>query len=175
MNNFKKVKLFLVFVLFIFCIFFGCKQKEVIMEEIPPISEQAIEKFTITQTNEGKLKMILEAESATINEETQIANLKLPIVKFYNSGDYASTFVAEKAKINMETYDIEGVGKCTIDTIDNGQLQTMDLMYDASKGLIYSNRDIVITKLGQKIYGTSFRSDTRLDNIIIKDQRTVID
>ncbi|MDR3124314.1 MAG: LPS export ABC transporter periplasmic protein LptC [Endomicrobium sp.] len=175
MNNFKKVKLNLVFVLFIFCIFSGCKQKEVIIEETPPISEQAIEKFTITQTNAGKLKMILEAESATINEETQIVNLKLPIVKFYNSGNYASTLVSEKAKINMETCDIEGVGKCTIDTIDNERLQTMDLMYDASKELVYSNRDIVITKLGQKIYGTSFHSDTKLDNIIIKDQRTVID
>ncbi|MDR0618220.1 MAG: LPS export ABC transporter periplasmic protein LptC [Endomicrobium sp.] len=175
MSDLKKVKLNLVFISLIFIILFGCKEKKIIIDETPPISEQAIEKFTITQTNEGKLKMILEAESATINEETQIANLKLPIVKFYNNGGYASTLVAERAKINMETYDIQGVGKCTIDTIDNEQLQTTDLMYDASKELIYSNRDIVITNPGQKIYGTSFHSDTKLDNIIIKDQRTVID
>lgn len=175
MNNLEKFKITFVFILFIFHIFFGCKEKKVIIDETPPISEQTIEKFTVTQTREGKLKMILEAESATINEENQIANLKLSIIKFYNNGEYASTLVTEKAKINMETYDIEGFGKCTIDTSNNEQLQTTDLMYDASKELIYSSQDIIITKPGQKIYGTSFHSDTKLDNIVIKNQRTVID
>jgi LPS export ABC transporter protein LptC len=173
MNNLEKLTF--VFILFTFCIFFGCKEKKVIIEETPPISEQTIEKFTVTQTREGKLKMILEAESATINEENQIANLKLPIIKFYNNGEYVSTLVAEKAKINMETYDIEGFGECTIDTAYNEQLQTTDLMYNASEELIYSTQDVKITKPGQKIYGTSFQSDTKLDDIVIKNQRTEID
>jgi LPS export ABC transporter protein LptC len=174
MNNFK-IKLILVFIYFNFCIFFGCKKKEIIIEETPPISEQTIEKFTITQTREGKLRMILKAEFATINEETQIANLKLPIIKFYDNGKYISNIVAENAKINMETYDIEGLGECTIHTVDNEHLQTKDLMYDASKELIYSTQGIKITKPGQTIYGTSFHSDTKLDNIVIKNQRTEID
>jgi LPS export ABC transporter protein LptC len=174
-NNLKKVKLILFFVSFMSCLFCGCKEKKVVIEETPSISEQTIEKFTITQTSDGKLKMILEAESAIINDENQIANLKLPSIKFYNNGEYVSTLVTEKAKINMETYDIEGSGKCTINTSNNEQLQTTDLIYDAFKELIYSNKDIEITKPDQKIYGTSFQSDVRLDNIVIKNQRTVID
>ncbi|MDR1418101.1 MAG: LPS export ABC transporter periplasmic protein LptC [Endomicrobium sp.] len=174
-NSLKKIKLILFFISFISCLFFGCKEKKIVIEETPPISEQTIEKFTITQTSDGKLKMILEAESAIINDEDQIANLKLPIIKFYNNGEYVSTLVTEKAKINMETYDIEGFGKCTIDNSDNEQLQTTDLMYVASKELIYSNKNIEITKPDQKIYGTSFQSDVKLENIVIKNQRTVFD
>ncbi|MDR0723747.1 MAG: LPS export ABC transporter periplasmic protein LptC [Endomicrobium sp.] len=175
MNSLKKVRLILLFVSCFSCVFFGCREKKIVVEETPPISEQTIEKFTITQTNDGKLKMILEAESAIINEENQIASLKLPIIRFYDNGKYVSTLVTEKAKINMETYDIKGVGRCTIDTADNEQLKTTDLMYEASKELIYSNKDIEITKPDQKIYGTSFESDVKLDNIVIKNQRTVID
>ena len=33
------------------------------------MSEQAVEKFTITETELGNLKMILESESAIIDEE----------------------------------------------------------------------------------------------------------
>jgi LPS export ABC transporter protein LptC len=175
MNNLKKNKLILLLISFVLGLFFGCREKKVIIEETPPPSEQAIEKFTITQTSDGKLKMILEAESAIINEENQIASLKLPIVKFYNNGEYVSTLVSEEAKINMETYDIEGIGRCSIDTAINERLKTIDLMYDASKELIYSDKDVEIIKPDQKIYGASFQSDVKLDNIVIKSQRTVID
>lgn len=172
MKNFKKIELILLFTVFVSL---GCKESNYDRETISPISEQIIEKFSITQIRNSKLKMILEAESAVINDENQMANLVLPTVKFYNNGEYVSTLVTERAIINMETCDIEGFGECDINTSNSANLQTTNLIYNASKELIYSDNPVEVIKPGQKIYGTSFESDVTLDNIVIKNQRTVID
>jgi LPS export ABC transporter protein LptC len=139
------------------------------------MSEQTIEKFTVTQTEDGKLKIILEAESAVIDEKRNIARLKLPIVKFYDKGDYVCTLVTEIADINLKTYDIKGIGKCIIDTANNEHLETTDLMYNSKKNLIYSDNEVKIKKPGQTICGTRFDADTKLERVTIKNQRTVLD
>jgi LPS export ABC transporter protein LptC len=154
----------------------GCKSEKVVIEEMPPISGHTIEEFTITQTENGKLKMIIEAESAIIDEKRSIAHLKLPIVKFYDNGNYVSTLITESAGINLETCDIKGIGKCVIDTVNNEHLQTTDLMYNAKKNLIYSYNNVEIKKSGQTIYGMRFDADTKLETVTInKNQRTVLD
>jgi LPS export ABC transporter protein LptC len=155
--------------------FFICSTKKTALEEASPVSEQTIQEFTITKTHEGKLGMILKAKSAVVNENENIAHLKFPIIKFYDKGSYISTFVTESADINMDTYDIKGNGKCTIRSTNNEYLQTENLIYNAEEGLICSNNNVKITRPSETVYGTSFKSDTRLDKIIIKNQRILID
>jgi LPS export ABC transporter protein LptC len=155
--------------------FFICCEKKTVIEETPFISEQTIKEFTITKTHEGKLEMILKAESAVVNENKNNAHLKLPIIKFYDKGSYISTFAAESADINMDTYNIKGNGKSTVSSANNEYLQTENLIYDAEEGMIYSNNNVKITRPSETVYGTSFKSDTKLDKIIIKNQRILID
>ncbi|MCA6069526.1 MAG: LPS export ABC transporter periplasmic protein LptC [Endomicrobium sp.] len=173
MNFFKRCNIYALIMFSAF--FFGCITEKTVIEETPPMSKQAIEKFTITQTDEGKLKMILEAESAIIDEIKNIAQLKLPVIKFYDKGKYVSTLVAESAVINMETWDVRGIGKCNMDNAKNEHLQTTNLMYDAKKELVYGDHDVKITRPNETVYGTSFEADTKLANIIIKNQRTVLE
>jgi LPS export ABC transporter protein LptC len=138
------------------------------------ILEQTIEKFTMTQTKDGKLKMILEAEFAVINEKENVAHLKLPIIKFYDNGSYSSTLISETADIDLETYDVKGGGKCVVKTADNKNLQTTDLMYNSGKNLIYSNNNVEIKSPGQIIHGTKFYADTKLEKITITNQQTIL-
>jgi LPS export ABC transporter protein LptC len=156
-------------------LFFGCKSKKTIAQEAPSTFEQTIEKFFITQTDKGKIKITIESESVIINENENIAYLKHPLVKFYDKGKYASTLIADEGTINTLTYDIKGMGKCTIDSANNEHLQTSELFYDAKKELLYSDRDVEIIRPGETVRGTSFKSDTKLDKIIIKKQRTIIE
>jgi LPS export ABC transporter protein LptC len=173
--NFSKKNLACVFVVFsIFLFVEGCKSDKVVIEETPPISERTIEKFSIAQTEDGKLKMMLEAESADIDENENSANLELPEVKFYDKGKYSSTLVAERAIINLKTYDVKGIGKCVIDTANNEHLETIDLMYNAKKSWLYSDNDVKVKRPGQTIYGKGFNADTKLQKITIKKQRMVI-
>jgi LPS export ABC transporter protein LptC len=164
------VAVFLVFLI-------GCKtvQTDIEIEKNPLITEQIIEKFTIVYTDKGKLKIILAAESAIINENENVAHVILPIIKCYDKGNCISTFSAESAGIDMETYDIKGMGRCVIDSRKNGCVQTTDLAYNAVKDFVYSNNDVKIIRLHETIYGTSFKSDTKLEKIVITNQRTVFD
>lgn len=161
----------LVFVAFACAALLGCEQEKMVIEETPPIAEQAVEKFTITETEEGKLKMVLESESAVINEEKKRAVLKLPRVKFYKDGEYVSTLITESATINLDTYDVFGHGKCTVDTANNEHLQTTDLQYNAKKDIVFSKNDVKLTRQDEIVYGKGFEADTKLEKIIIKKQR----
>jgi LPS export ABC transporter protein LptC len=155
--------------------FFIRSTKKTAVEETLPISEQTIGEFTITETHDGKLRMILKAGTAIVNESENIAHLKLPVIKFYDKGSYISTFVAESADINMDTHDIKSNGKCTLNSANNECLQTENLIYDAKKELIYSDNNVKVTRPSETVYGTSFKSDTKLNKIVIKNQRILID
>ncbi|WP_372519035.1 LPS export ABC transporter periplasmic protein LptC [Candidatus Ruminimicrobiellum ovillum] len=153
----------------------SCVEEENTIEETPPTTEQTIEKFVITETKDGQIKTILEAESAIIDEDNKTAKLKLPKVKFYDDGKYKSILIAESGEINMENNSVKAFGKCTVETVDNEYLQTRDVSYDAKKQLIYSDSDIKITKDKDVMYGKGFESDINLKNIVIKKQRIIID
>lgn len=170
----KKIKLCIMLFAALF-IFAGCKNEKTVIEETPPMSEQAVEKFTITETELGKLKMILESESAIIDEEKKVAHLRLPRVKLYRDGVYASTLVTENAEIDLDTYNVIGHGKCTVDTANNEHLQTTDLHYNTQKSIVYSNTDVKVTRRGETVYGKGFEADTKLEKIIIKKQRVILE
>ncbi|MBR3628254.1 MAG: LPS export ABC transporter periplasmic protein LptC [Elusimicrobia bacterium] len=171
----KSKILFLSLFLMLSCTFCSCVEEENTIEETPPTTEQTIEKFVITETKDGKIKTILEAESAVIDEDNKIATLTLPKVKFYDDGKYKSILIAESGEINMETNNVKAFGKCTVETVNNEFLQTRDVSYDAKKQLIFSDNDIKITRGNDVIYGKGFESDTDLQNIVIKKQRIIID
>lgn len=155
--------------------FSGCLEEEVTIEETPPTTEQTIENFVITETQGGKIKTILEAESAIIDDNQKKAHLTLPKVKFYQDGKYTSILISESGEIDLNTNDIKALGKCTVDTVRNEYLQTRDVSYDAEKKLISSDSDIKVTRGSDVIFGKGFQSDTDLDNIVIKNQRAIID
>ncbi|MDR2772666.1 MAG: LPS export ABC transporter periplasmic protein LptC [Elusimicrobiota bacterium] len=169
----EKIKLLCVIIPITFLL--GCGGADKVIDETPPIGEHAIEKFTITETEGGKLKMIMESESATINENMSIAKINVPIVKFYKDGEYTSTLVMEKADIDLDTYDVKGYGRCVVDTAENERLQTTDLQYDAKTKTVFSKNPVRIERKGETIDGTSFRADTNLENIVIENQKIVIE
>ncbi|MDR2426700.1 MAG: LPS export ABC transporter periplasmic protein LptC [Endomicrobium sp.] len=166
----RKIKFYAaVFAVFILC--FGCRQEKTVIEKTPLMVEQLVEQFTITETEEGKLKMVLESDSAIINEEKKEAVLKLPKIKFYKNGEYVSTLVTESAAIDLDTYDVLGYGKCTVDSANNEHLQTTDLQYNAKKNVVFSNNNVKLTRRNEIVYGKGFEADTNLEKIIIKKQR----
>lgn len=176
-TNIKKIVFFIIFMLLSFS-FFACNNNEDesnIIEETPPTTEQTIEKFVITETKDGKINTVLEAESAVIDENKKMVYLMLPKVKFYQDGKFMSILISETGEINLENNNIKALGKCTLDTVENEHLQTRDVSYDAATKIISSDNDIKITRKTETIYGKGFKSDVDLNKIIIKKQRVLID
>jgi lipopolysaccharide export system protein LptC len=83
--------------------------------------------------------------------------------------------ISESGEIDLATNDIKALGKCTVDTVRNEYLQTRDVSYNAKNKLISSDSDIKITRGKDVIYGKGFQSDTDLDNVVIKNERAIID
>ena len=170
-----KINLFflLFFLTFSFC---SCNEDESnIIEETPLTTEQTIEKFIITETKDGKINTVLEAESAIIDEDKKLVYLTLPKVKFYKDGQFMSVLISETGEINLENNNIKALGKCTLDTVENEHLQTRDVFYDDATKMISSDSDIKITRKTETIYGKGFKSDIDLNKITIKKQRVLID
>lgn len=144
------------------------------VEEAPPIPEQALEKFTVTETENGRPHWVLEAASAQIVEAEKKALLQQPRIKFYENGSYVSTLVAEKGRINTDSYDIWGEGKCVLDTSKGERLETSNLHYRSDIKKIVTDENVTLTRPKEIIYGKGFEATPNLENIVIKKQRMLL-
>ncbi|MGA2089993.1 MAG: LPS export ABC transporter periplasmic protein LptC [Endomicrobiales bacterium] len=139
--------------------------------EVPPIPEQAIEQFTVTETEAGTPHWVLNATSAQINDLTKKAVLQFPRIKFYEKGAYVSTLVAARGVINTQNYDIIGEGACTLDTAKGEHLETSNLHYASDTKKITTSERVKLIKTDEIIYGTGMEATPDLETIIIKKQR----
>jgi LPS export ABC transporter protein LptC len=149
-------------------------RKQATIEEAPPFPEQALEKFTITETESGQPHWVLEAASAQIMEQEKRALLQLPRVKFYENGVYTSTLVAARGRINTETYDIWADSGCVITTAKGEVLETSNLEYRAATKKVYTNEAVKITRPNEIVYGHGMEATPDLESIIIRKQRTEV-
>ena len=153
-------------------LFSSCGEGRKKIEEAPPIPEQALEKFTVTETEDGKPHWVLESSSAQIMESEKKVVLQFPRVKFYQKGEYVSTLVAARGRINTETYDILGEGKCTLTTAKGEKLETDNLQYRSDTQKIVTDDKVKLTRDNEIIRGQGLEATPDLESIIIRDQTT---
>ncbi|GMO67021.1 MAG: hypothetical protein Nk1A_4900 [Endomicrobiia bacterium] len=171
---YKNYNILSVVVMFSIFLFPGCKSERAIVEKSPPTYDQKVKEFVVTRLYKGKVNMIVCGKFAVIDAKN-IAYLNNPVIKFYDEGKCVSNLIAESVRVNMETYDVKCSGKCIVNTINSENLQTTNLVYNAKNHLIYSNNNVKFTKTGETVYGRGFESDIWLNNIVIKNQRILID
>lgn len=137
----------------------------------PPLPEQAIEKFSVTETEAGKPHWVLEASSAQILENQKRVYLQSPVIKFYEKGNYVSTLVAQKGRINTENYDIWGEGQCTLDTAKGEKLETSNLYYRSDIKKIVTEDKVKLIRPNEVVYGKGMEASPDLESIKIRNQR----
>ncbi|MBN1823592.1 MAG: LPS export ABC transporter periplasmic protein LptC [Endomicrobiales bacterium] len=143
-------------------------------ENAPPIPEQAIEKFNVTETEAGKTKWVLDAKSAQIVESQKKVYLDAPVIKFYEGGEYVSTLVSEKGRIDSNNYDIWGDGKCLLTTVKGERLDTHNLHYKSEIKRIVTEEKVKLERKDETIYGQGMEATPDLETIMIKKQRVVM-
>ena len=155
--------------LLVFYSFESAKKDEV--EKPPPIPEQAIEKFNVTETEKGLPHWVLDADSAQILESQKKVLLTSPIIKFYQDGKYVSTLVASKGRINTDNYDIWGEGRCVLTNIKNETLETSNLHYRSDIKMVVTKEKVKLVKPDETIYGEGMEATPDLESIKITKQR----
>jgi LPS export ABC transporter protein LptC len=148
----------------------GCRKEEDQATEHISALEQSIEKFSVTETRNGSPNWILDAESAQILEEEEKIFLKSPKIDFYQEGEYASTLVADKGRINTKDYDIWGEGECVLTTKKGEILETSDLHYKSDIKKIVTEEKVKLVRKDETIYGRGMEATPDLESIIIRDQ-----
>lgn len=140
-------------------------------EKLPPIPEQAIEKFNITETEKGVPHWVLDASTAQILESEKKVLLSSPIIKFYENGKYVSTLVAAKGRINTENYDMWGDGNCLLTTAKGETLETSNLHYRSDVKRVFTDEKVKLVRPDETIYGVGLEATPDLETILIKKQR----
>ncbi|OGS17921.1 MAG: LPS export ABC transporter periplasmic protein LptC [Elusimicrobia bacterium RIFOXYA2_FULL_50_26] len=167
MNNLTLNLILLLSALF----FTSCAKREEITNDNPAVPEQAIEQFTVMETRHGKPSWTLDAASAQIIETEKIAIVQSPKIMFYQEGKYVSTLVAERGRINTETYDIWGEEKCIVTTAKGERLETRNLHYRSDIRKIITDEKVKLVRPQEIIYGQGMEATPDLESIIIKKQR----
>jgi LPS export ABC transporter protein LptC len=144
------------------------KDKE---EKLPPIPEQAIEKFNVTETEKGMPHWVLDASTAQILENEKKVLLSAPTIKFYEGGNYVSTLVAAKGRINTENYDMWGDGNCLLTTAKGETLETSNLHYRSDVKRVFTDEKVKLVRPDETIYGIGLEATPDLETILIKKQR----
>lgn len=142
--------------------------------DAPPVQEQSIEKFTVTETKEGKPHWVLDADSAQIIESQKKALLQAPKIKFFKEGKYVSTLVADRGRINTENYDIWGDGKCLLTTTEGERLETSNLHYRSDIQKIVTDDRVKLIRSSETITGTGMEATPDLQNMTIKKNRVEV-
>lgn len=142
--------------------------------ERPPLPEQALEKFSVTETKGGKTHWVLEAASAQILDQEKKALLQSPLVKFFENGEQVSTLTAARGRINTETYDLWGEGECVLSTVKGERLETSNLYYASDAQKIRTDDPVKLIRPDEVVYGKGMEATPDLENITIKKQRVEV-
>ena len=162
------------YILITLCFLAACDRNSARLEVPPGMPEQGLEKFSVSETRQGKPNWVLEAASAQILEKEKRVLMQKPEIKFYKDGAYSSTLTAKKGRINTENYDIWADGDCELKTLKGETLTTSNMVYTSSTSKVSTNEFVRIVRPDEVIEGTGMEASPNLDDITIKKQRVVM-
>jgi LPS export ABC transporter protein LptC len=152
----------------------SCEKHSAKLEVPPAMPEQGLEKFSVSETRQGKPNWVLEAVSAQILEKEKRVLMQKPEIKFYQEGAYSSTLTAKKGRINTANYDIWADGDCELKTVKGETLTTSNMVYTSSTSKVSTNEFVRIVRPDEIIEGIGMEASPNLEDITIRKQRVVM-
>jgi len=133
----------------------------------PAISEEKIQEFSLTKTDEVKKKWNLEAESADLSEN--------PIIKLYSvklsifeKQKVTTRLTGEQGDINKKTEDIHLEKNIIGRRVDGAEIKTSYIDWIAKTETFDTNAKVLITRKNIRLTGHGLRADPEFNTIYIK-------
>jgi LPS export ABC transporter protein LptC len=125
---------------------------------------QVVEGMTLRESDAGRLRWVLEADSALAFGQGAPTRLYGMHVDFYNTaGDsIRSTLTAREGEIGDKQEDLIARGRVVVRTALGHTLETEELRWDRAGGKVVSNRFVRLTKGGSVLTGIGIESDPEL-------------
>ena len=126
------------------------------------LANELIKEATITQTENGNIKMELHAmKFERISEPNSLIRISEGVeVRFYNEESLLlSTLNSEEAEINEQEQIMIAKVDVILESEDGKKIQCQELIWDEREDMIFTEKKVTITTEGQIIQGEGFTSN----------------
>jgi len=160
--------------------FTSCESKESSTESVPynfsEQPDQMSENYFSTATELGKKKYTLwTARVEMFTNKKRVHCLDSMIVSFVDKKQNGMTRIyAHAGTWDQRTNDLSATKNVSVVTADKKYLFTDTLYYENTNNKLYSKTDVMFVQANDTTWGSSFESDTHLENITIFNQRGII-
>ena len=133
----------------------------------PALSEEKIQEFSLTKTDEVKKKWNLEAERADLSEDPiiKLHNVKLSI---FEKQKVTTRLTGEQGYINKKTEDIHLEKNIIGKRVDGTQIKTAYIDWIAKTETFDTNAKVLITRKNIRLTGHGLRADPGFKIMYIK-------
>ena len=140
-------------------------------------AHQKITGLTLTEYFQGKKKMIVHAEEASIRSKKigffksplfKEAHMAKPDIQFFADGKEASRITADSGKMDMGNKKLILEGNARLVTADGKRLSTEEMALDPKLGLLSVRGSFTLEKNGETINGKGLKADIQLERLKIK-------
>lgn len=161
--------------LLVFLIFFcGCSRNE-LPSTGGPVKPLVMEGFTMTETEDGKKKLVVKAESAEIDKNNNIIKANNVNLKYYDSkGNVSSILTSETGILELGTKDMTAEGNVILTTDIDAKLETEKLKWLSAENKVFTDEPVRFTKGGNVLKGKGLEADSRLENATVKEVVTEV-
>lgn len=158
--------------------FFSCQPDLKQIENITKMADlpvETAENVKIIYSVDAKIQMIMEAP-LMVRFEDERQYMELPkglVMTFYDASmNVTSRISANYAIRYLDKEVIEARNDVVVENIENNEkLNTEELIWDRTRGLIYTEKFVKITTQEEVLYGNGFESDEQFDSWVIKNPR----
>ena len=142
-------------------------------EEVPQPPEdveQEISLFSLIQSQEGRTKWKLDADSATYLESDEVALKKVQLVIFGDNGKETMIIHGDKGEVDESTYDVKITENVVGISSDGGRLETEELYWRDRTGKIYTTPGVkvTITYEDSVVVGEQLFADPELETVRLR-------
>ncbi len=111
----------------------------------PEDVEQEISLFSLIQSQGGRTKWKLDADSATYLKSDQVALKKVQLVIFGDKGVETMTIHGDRGEVDERAYDVKIMGNVVGISSDGARLETEELYWRDRTGKIYTAQGVKVT------------------------------
>lgn len=133
------------FLLLFLCLYFNCKEEEVLSQIERHLPKITLEKFSLTETQTGKKKWTLYATTANVYDE--VINVDSVRIRFYNDEEREYAILSSRTgSLNIKTHNILVRDSVILFTEDSTKLFTDSLFWRNDSQKILTDAYVRIIK-----------------------------
>lgn len=138
-----------------------------------PVKPLVMEGFTMTETEDGKKRLVVKAENAEIDKNNKTIKANNINLKYYNlKGTVSSVLTSKTGTLELGTKNMTAEGNVVLTTDIGAKLETEKLQWLSTENKVFTDELVRFTKGTNVLTGKGLEADSRLENYVVKEVET---